>query len=48
MERRMYQTAIPMMMSRMMTPAMILLVVIAVVINVTVKRKSIAMFIGQV
>ena len=44
----MYQTAIPMMMSRMMTPAMILLVVIAVVINVTVKRKSIAMFIGQV
>lgn len=44
----MYQAAIPMMMSRMMTPAMILLVVIAVVINVTVKRKSIAMFIGQV
>jgi len=44
----MYQIAIPTMMRRMMTPAMILLVVIAVVISVTVNARSIEMFIGSV
>lgn len=46
LERRMYQTATAMMITRTTTAAMILLVVIAVVIRLTLSRASIQMFIG--
>ena len=44
----MYQTAIPMMMTRRTIPAMILFVVMAVEIRDTIAKRSIEIFIGQV